>query len=930
MAKSRVRSVSRWKAAIVGVVLTAVLTTVYMVAPHNRTLESYTRDVFFWKARPREDVSPDITIVAIDDNALELIGRWPWSWRDLAGIIDSLSALGARLVVLDITFGMEPKPEAPQGTKPGQVVTLEDPVAPLREAIQRSGRTILTYALYSKDTMTSPLQRRMEQLLTEDPGLERADLAKRLDVPEKEIGQYFVTTLRLALEDWLARELPGELDYEAIESKLQDLFGHLSESEKENRRYLIRLAVGSLQRRRLLTERGTVEYQTANPAWQLVPAVRVDAPLVPLARAADSSGFANVLPDPDGTVRRIPLTMQFGEYVMPQLALQAAMRARGMRKYTLHRTTETEMRIIGDNGQRIRVPVGPDGQMVINWTESPRTEKDDPSREFRRLQIAKVYEHSLLLNSERDYHRNMAFVAQTFSKAEQRKAAYLKLKEAIDNNGGAEKIEKLRGELEAVDEPLVMQLMTLDPEKVDKETFSRLKKALDSVKLYYDHLDVDTRRRQIMETQLAEYVRDRICYVGMTATSLAPDLKPTPVHKQYPGVAAHAAITDSLLRGKFVREAGLAATLGAMIAVGAAVTILAGWLPTLRGVLASIALLLAYYALGLLLFTSHGVLMPLFGAWSVGVVSLLGVMTYRELTEGRNRRWITGVFKQYTSGKLVDALVGNPEMLSLGGQRREMTVYFCDIADFTSISERLDPRTLVAFLQEYLEEATDRLLDQDGTLDKYIGDAILAFFGAPVAMIDHAARCLRAALSHLRILPVLNQRLQEKGLLPEGTRLKIRIGISTGPMVVGNIGSLRRFDYTVIGDTVNVGARLEGANRFFATTVLLSGATREQVGDEFLLRRIGPVRMVGKTEPIEVYELLDDQPPGARDGLDDYHAAVKEFEEGWFNEAHQKFEQALEARPGDGPTLAYLERIDTLLRDGVQIKPGPWDMVSKG
>jgi adenylate cyclase len=312
---------------------------------------------------------------------------------------------------------------------------------------------------------------------------------------------------------------------------------------------------------------------------------------------------------------------------------------------------------------------------------------------------------------------------------------------------------------------------------------------------------------------------------------------------------------------------------------------------------------------------------------------------------------------------MVDELVANPQFLVLGGERREMTVYFSDIAGFTGLSERLDPPTLVAFLQTYLEEMTDRLLEEGATLDKYEGDAIVAFFGAPVAVPDHAARCLRAALAHLRALPVLNERLKRARLLPEGAELKVRIGISTGQMVVGNFGSTRRFDYTVMGDAVNVGARLEGANRFFGTTVLLAGATRDQAlrsfsagataapyaavpgaadrqhppvrgggtpgGAEFLLRRIGPVRLAGKAEAVEVYELLDDAAANARAGLDLYEAALADFERGQIESARAKFQEVLKLRPADGPTLAYLARVDSLLRDGITSPPGPWDMTSK-
>jgi adenylate cyclase len=430
--------------------------------------------------------------------------------------------------------------------------------------------------------------------------------------------------------------------------------------------------------------------------------------------------------------------------------------------------------------------------------------------------------------------------------------------------------------------------------------------------------------------QLRPHVAERVCLVGMTATSAALDQKPTPLERATPGVFAHAAIVQNLLDGRFVTEAGLPAIAALVVALGLAVTLAAARLPAVRATLAGLAIVAAYTAAAWAMLRFRGLLLPVAGPWLGGAASLMAVMVYRELTEGRNRRWITGVFKQYTSDKLVDQLVANPELLVLGGQRRDMTVYFSDIAGFTTLSERLDPQQLVAFLQAYLEEMTDRLLEQGATLDKYEGDAVLAFFGAPLPQEDHARRCLAAAVAHLRALPRLDDRLHREGLLPADHPLRMRVGISSGPMVVGNFGSTRRFDYTVIGDAVNIGARLEGANRQFGTTVLVSDATRQLAGDgQFLLRRIGPIRVVGRAEPIVVHELLDGDAPGARDGLDDYAAALGEFESGWLHEARAGFESALAARPGDGPTRAYLDRIDALIRDGLSGAPGPWDLVTK-
>ena len=940
MTKARVRDTSRWKRFAAGILLTVVLAALYMALPESReVIEPRFQDVLLWQRRPAEAAAPEITIIEIDDGALERIEKWPWSWDVLAGIIDSLADLGARAVVLDITFGERPREELRHGTLaeyptgtpwPGDPDRAKiDPLPVLVDAVARSDRTVLTYALITGGRVDDPLYRAIESLLADTPALSAAEVAERLDRGEADVRRFFVTARKRAIEVYLGRRTPVDPgDATAAAALFAEAFPGLdyARDRKSFQGKAFDAALRYNWAAARVAERGTVACDPPGAVEAFKEVEGVAPPLVDLTASAAGMGFANGFPDPDGVVRRVPLVMAHGGKAYPQLGLAAAALARGWRDVSIRRPGAGVLEIVGSDGQTIRVPVGPRGQMTINWSKGRDGRKDG----FRHLAVSPIYEYSLLLKNQRVYEQAMTFAAKLILEPVERDAV---LRELAD----ARRAGKAHGEVTARQGNLAFQLLKFAgssrPDDMPLRRFQQAQAYAVFLQQYLGQDEEQSKRiaaqREALQGNLGDAIRDRLCFVGMTATSAALDFNPTPLERTYAGVFAHAAVADNLLRGSFVSEAGPVVRLAMVLLVGLAVTLCAGWLPAVRAAVASLAVCAAYYGLALLMFSRVGVLMPVAGPWFVGVASLLGVMVYRELTEGRNRRWITGVFKQYTSDKMVDELVANPDFLVLGGQRREMTVYFSDIAGFTGLSERLDPQQLVAFLQTYLEEMTDRLLEQGATLDKYEGDAVLAFFGAPLVQADHAALCLRAALAHLRALPRLNQTMKTEGLLPADHGLRVRIGISSGTMVVGNFGSTRRFDYTVIGDAVNIGARLEGANRAFGTTVLLSKATRDLVGDEFLLRRIGPVRFVGKDEAIDVYELLDPDPPDARAGLDAYHAALQDFEGGWLHEAQQKFEAALAARPDDGPTLAYLRRVDQLLRDEIHGPPGPWDMSEK-
>jgi adenylate cyclase len=320
-------------------------------------------------------------------------------------------------------------------------------------------------------------------------------------------------------------------------------------------------------------------------------------------------------------------------------------------------------------------------------------------------------------------------------------------------------------------------------------------------------------------------------------------------------------------------------------------------------------------------------LVPVAGPLLSVLVAYAGVATYQQLTEGSSRRWITRVFQQYNSADLVEEIVRNPDSLHLGGEVRDVTILFSDIAGFTPLSEKLPPERLVALLNRYLSVMTTLFQAEKGSLDKYQGDGIMAFFGAPVSLPDHALRGVRAALAMHEALPRVNRELTEAGLLPEGGKLAMRIGLSTGAAVVGNFGSEQRFNYTCSGDTVNLGARLEEANRWLGTRILVSEPTREACGQAILFRPLGPARIRGKANPLILYEplALEPAPEDLRNLAAAFGRAIDALQAGDLAAADAALADVLSIRPDDPPAQALKSRIDAVKAD--QVAPQePWDL----
>jgi len=393
-------------------------------------------------------------------------------------------------------------------------------------------------------------------------------------------------------------------------------------------------------------------------------------------------------------------------------------------------------------------------------------------------------------------------------------------------------------------------------------------------------------------------IRDRVVLVGGTATSMSAgtgDVRVTPYGGRVPGVEVRASIIESLLQGDALQrpEWMMVVDIVSMLLIAVLlITLLPRFGVGAGGVLAVIVLG-GYVAAAVYFFRTEGLWLNL--VYPSLLIALLFVSTTLVLYFFRvsEQRYLKRAFAYYVPPAVVDDLVADAAKLQLGGEKRELTVLFSDIRGFTTLSEAMAPEELVKLMNEYFTVMTGKVFEQRGSLDKYIGDAIMAMFGAPVAEPHHAACACRAAIAMVRALQPLRESWRARGIPP----IDIGVGINTGPMVVGNMGSASRFNYTVVGDAVNLASRIEHLNKDYGTNILASEYTYLPVKDEFpLAREVDMVRVRGREQPVRLFELFADGKVAV--WLDEYRAAYAVMREGDLQRAAGMF-SALHARNGD-------------------------------
>lgn len=343
-------------------------------------------------------------------------------------------------------------------------------------------------------------------------------------------------------------------------------------------------------------------------------------------------------------------------------------------------------------------------------------------------------------------------------------------------------------------------------------------------------------------------VAGKVVMVGAFDKGMADDEKQTPFGMMF-GIEIHANTLNTLLTGLFIKSLPSYVIVLLIIFIIMLIAFITSRIKNLWSLPITLFILISLFIACSFLFDTYGILIN-YSVFFIGsIFTYVTIVLYRANTEEREKRKIRAMFGKYVSPEVVAQMEDNPP--ELGGVDRELTVFFSDIRGFTSLSETLTPQELVKHLNQYLSAMTDIILETKGTLDKYVGDEIMSFWGAPLEIQDHAYRACLCALMQKTKLEELNKEW------PEEKRLAIGIGINTGIMTVGNMGSEGRMNYTLMGDNVNLGARLEGTNKMYGTMIIVSESTYALVKDQFLFRELDTIRVKGKNKPVVIYELID-------------------------------------------------------------------------
>lgn len=829
---------------------------------------------------PDPERNADILIVGIDEQSVEAVGRWPWS-RDIIadGLID-LKALGARHLVLDIIF-----PDAsPATVDPDQ---LGEQFADLLSGISGDLGS-LAQAIEAEQIGTAGTARALGQL---GRGIER------LAAPDG-----FLSEALIDRDEYLGNTIS------AVGSTVVAVTWDPDASTG-----------GTAD-----VPSGVVEPELSSDGDEAIERVgAVTTAIAPIQRGAAALGFVNARIDSDGVNRRADLFVASGESVIPSLGVAPLL----LDGYTEFTVSNGVLQMDGPGAPRT-VPLAEDGSLLLRWHRGQFEEGFDTLSFVALIALQDLYDQIVGLLRQMEQAGYLAalpggerlFVAH--EEAQQRRAEMVRTGREGLLSEYVPRVQTFLSDVRRTfAEESEQTLLSIVDEQPESEALEQIR--TDITDVFSSGRSLVAEYTQLRE-RLERTVADQTVFMGFTAASTT-DIGVTPFEEEYVNIGLHATVLRTLRSGDALDRLPQLYGLIAFLAGMALLILVIELLPPRPATIIGFSLVVVQLLAVAVVFLTARVYVPLVASAVITFVvfSLLTALSY--VMNERDKRQIRLAFEHYLAPAVINELLGDPKKLNVGGESRVLTAIFTDIEQFATAISRLEPAAVVELLGEYLNEMTRPVLDGRGTIDKYEGDAIVAFFGAPLDDPDHARHACEAAIRMRRLEPVLNDRLVRTGLTQ--VPLRTRIGVHTGPMTVGNLGTEARLDYTVIGPEVNLASRLEHVNKQYGTYTIISEETFQAAGEGLLVRRMDRVRVVGIDRPVRLYELLgyaDDSTAALREALDLFASGLGSFEQREWKSALARFETVLKIYPTDGPAKLFAARCKRFLKQPVRES---WDGV---
>ena len=869
------------------------------------------------RIKPEVIERDDVLLLNVDDLAIEKVGSWPWSRDVLADVLVRLKELGGKVAVFDIEY-LSPSLQAVnkdyiEKTLPKEYSEVKSEI---REYIDAFSSSIQKKDIALKDVVD--VGHEMSEYFENSISSLSDSVSSKVF---KDNDAYFASTISFFGNTFLT--------INAVEINMEENSKAVKDFAYKNLLYSNIEDEGEYIKKETLKRRANHD-----EVYGIAPAI------LPLIQKAKGAGFPNVVIDSDGVRRRIPLLSEYNGKYVGQLVFSPLLFLLQPEKIIRERNRVILKNAIVKNEKKdISIPLDEDGNLLINWLKKKFVDENNPQNSsFKNLScytliFADILEKQLLsslddilaLNIRTEdgylsYHSEALMLKNEYEELLEEKAKLLN-EESVAYDEYFKKrsqfFEDVLAFLKGDSENELHALFDGAIQDSDEENLASVyKEANEKVSLLFNNSRVFHKQYTEHVNSIKKTCNGAFSIIGYSGVGTS-DLGTNPFWNSYPNVGTHANVYNTIMTGEFITPISRYITILLSFALAFLSAFLLnriqkGYVKIIFGIALTIALFAFFIALFAFLNIYIQIFMPL-ATVSLNFV-LISFLSF--IFTEKEKSFLRRAFAVYLSDDVVNQIVLDPRHLALGGVAKRITALFTDIKSFSTLSEKISPEHLVSVLNIYLTRMSDIILEEKGTIDKYIGDAIVSFFGAPLDVEDNASRACYAALRMKEAENEINKELYDTGKIP--MPINTRIGINTGEMVVGNMGTEKKMNYTIMGNDVNLAARLEGVNKKYGTWILISESTWNETGDMFLGRRLDRVRVVGINTPVQLYNIMAVKKEADKDMIalvGAFEKAISLYRDRKYGEALQAFKECQKIKADDEPTRIYIERMESLLAD---------------